>query len=104
VERPAHLGDALDHWKGSLIEVIGDKSLRVVLMLTDRDRWTEEHFEAYSRLLPRKPEGVLRKAKDNLLSSKTTRHSYFRDLGDNDLFLETRILASRQMRKPRRST
>jgi hypothetical protein len=83
----AHLGDALDHWKGSLIEVIGDKSLRVVPMLTDRERWTEEHFEAYARLLHRKPEDVLRRAKDDLFSTRT-RRNYFRDLGENDLFLD----------------
>lgn len=83
----AHLGDALDHWKGSVIEVVGAKSLRVVPMLTDRDRWTQEDFETYARLLHRKPEGVLKKAKDDLFSNKT-RCRYFCDLGKHDLFLD----------------
>ena len=42
----AHLGDALDHWKGSLIELIGERRVRAVPMLTDRDDWTEQHVEA----------------------------------------------------------
>jgi len=83
----ARLGDALDHWKGSLIELIGDKRLRVVPMLTDRDRCTQQHFETYARLLHRKPEDVLKKEKGALFS-KRTRHGYFCDLEEHDLFLD----------------
>jgi len=42
----AHLGDALDHWKGSVIELIGGKNLRVVPMFTDSNPWTGEQIEA----------------------------------------------------------
>jgi hypothetical protein len=87
----AHLGDALDHWKGSVIEVISDKKLQVVPMLTDRDQWTQEDFETYARLLHRKPEDVLKNGEGDLFSSRT-RHRYFRDLvnmtGEHDLFLD----------------
>jgi hypothetical protein len=82
-----HLGDALDHWKGSLIELIGGESVRVVPMLTDRDRWTEQHIETYARLLHLKPENILKKEAGDLFSSKT-RGTYFRDLGQHDLFLD----------------
>ena len=83
----AHLGDALDHWKGALIELLGDNRLRVVPMLTDRDRWTQQHFETYARLLHRKPVDILKKGKEDLFSSRT-RHDYFCDLGEDDLFLD----------------
>jgi hypothetical protein len=81
----AHLGDALDHWKGSLIELIGGKNMRVVPMLTDHDGWTERQIKAYARLLHVKPEDV--RKRDILFSSKT-RHGYFCDLGEHDLFLD----------------
>lgn len=83
----SHLGDALDHWKGSLIEVIGDKSLQVVPMITDRDRWTQENFGTYARLLHRNPEDILKKEKDDLFSNRT-RHGYFCNLDEGDLFLD----------------
>ena len=81
----AHLGDALDRWKGSLIELIGGKSVRVVPMFTDRDNWTQEQIEAYARLLHVKPEDVL---KGDIVFSGETRRDYFQDLGENDLFLD----------------
>ena len=84
----AHLGDALDHWKGSVIELIGDKKLQVVPLLTDPDRWTQENLETYARLLRRKPEDVLKSGKGDLFSS-STRHRYFCDLGEHDLFLDS---------------
>jgi hypothetical protein len=80
-----HLGDALDHWKGSVIELIGDKKLRVVPMLTDQGQWKQEHFETYARLLHLKPEDVLKR--DHLFSSQK-RDDYFSDLGEHDLFLD----------------
>ncbi len=83
----AHLGDALDHWKGSLIKVIGGRNLRIVPMITDRERWVQEHFETYARLLHRKSEDVLKKGKDDVFSSRT-RSGYFCDLGEDDLFLD----------------
>ena len=96
----AHLGDALDHWKGSLLTVIGSKGLRVVPMLTDRARWTEQHFETYARLLKCSPENVLKKANSDLFSS-VTRQSYFCNLGRNDLFLDpdTGIASDKKAKK-----
>jgi hypothetical protein len=81
----AHLGDALDHWKGSLIELIGGKNVRVVPMFTDDKPWTEQQIEAYARLLRMRPEDVLKR--DCCFSGKT-RTSYFCDLGEHDLFLD----------------
>jgi hypothetical protein len=83
--RLQHLGDALDHWKGSLIELIGGKSVHVVPMFTDDKPWTEEQIDAYARLLRIRPEDVLKK--DGCFSGKT-RTSYFCDLGEHDLFLD----------------
>jgi hypothetical protein len=82
-----HLGDALDHWKGSLIELVCPEGVRAVPMLTDRDRWTEQHIETYARLLHLRPEDILKKEESDLFSSKT-RDTYFRDLGQHDLFLD----------------
>jgi hypothetical protein len=82
-----HLGDALDHWKGSLIELICTEGVRVVPMLTDRDRWTEQHVETYARLLHLRPEDIFKKGERDLFSSKA-RDTYFRDLGQHDLFLD----------------
>jgi len=83
--RLQHLGDALDHWKGSLIELIGGKNVHVVPMFTDDKPWTEEQIDAYARLLRIRPEDVLKK--DGCFSGKT-RTSYFCDLGEHDLFLD----------------
>lgn len=83
----AHLGDALDHWKGSVIEFIGEKELRVVPMITDRDKWTPEDFDTYARLLHRNTDEILKQGKDDLFSNRT-RSSYFCGLGEHDLFLD----------------
>ena len=80
-----HLGDALDHWKGSLIELIGGKNVHVVPMFTDGKPWTEPQIEAYARLLRMRPEDVLKR--DGCFSGKT-RTSYFCNLGEHDLFLD----------------
>ena len=83
----SHLGDALDHWQGSVIEMIRGEKLQVVPMLTDPARWTEEDIKTYARLLRVKPDDVLKKAKDDLFSDGT-RGSYFCDFGEHDLFLD----------------
>jgi hypothetical protein len=81
----AHLGDALDHWKGSVIGLIGGKNVRVVPMFTDDNPWSEKQIEAYARILRLNPEVVLNKATP---FSGKTRHDYFSDLGEDDLFLD----------------
>ena len=49
------LGDALDHWKGSLISILSSKRLirNVVVepMITDVRPWSKEDIETYRRLL-----------------------------------------------------
>ncbi len=80
-----HLGDALDHWKGSVIELVRDKarSLKVVPMLTDE--WTPEHVDTYARLLRLTREDVL---KSGEVFSRARGVNYFEDVGDGDLFLD----------------
>ena len=97
----AHLGDALDHWKGSLIELIGGKNVRVVPMFTDDKPWTEQQIEAYARLLRIRPEAVLKR--DGCFSGKT-RTSYFA-ISEIMTYSWTPILALRLTTKtPRRNT
>jgi hypothetical protein len=80
-----HLGDALDHWKGSVIELIGDKKLRVVPMFTDHEPWPQPHLDTYAKLLRREPEDILKKG---VRFSKNSRDAYFSNLGKEDLFLD----------------
>lgn len=50
-----HLGDALDHWKGGVIELLRDslRDLHVVPMFTDNDPavWNETRLKLYVRLM-----------------------------------------------------
>src|SRR5438128_1634004 len=50
-----YLGDALDHWKGSLFEYLQAESVlrdfAVDPMATDRDQWKEADFSLFARLL-----------------------------------------------------
>jgi hypothetical protein len=50
-----YLGDALDHWKGSLFEYLKAEGtlneLAVDPMATDRDSWKEGDLQIYARLL-----------------------------------------------------
>jgi hypothetical protein len=80
-----HLGDALDHWKGAVINAVGVKTLRIVPMLTDSENWTQEDFSAYARLLRRKSRDLVKKKQ---LFSNQTRDGYFCGLGNEDLFLD----------------
>jgi hypothetical protein len=80
-----YLGDALDHWKGSVINIVAPQNLRVLPMRTDHRQWEQENLSAYSRLLGRKPKDILRM--DRIFSNKT-REKYFSDLGNSDLFLD----------------
>jgi len=80
-----HLGDALDHWKGSVISLFAGPELRIVPMLTDADSWTAGHFRVYARLLGRKTKDILKRG---VPFSNITRHKYFSNLGERDLFLD----------------
>jgi len=50
-----YLGDAFDHWKGSLFEYLRAENLlrdfAVDPMATDRERWNEADFSLFARLL-----------------------------------------------------
>lgn len=93
----SHLGDALDYWKGSVIEMMRDGKLQVVPMFTDLAEWAQEDIETYARLLHVEPDDILKRGKDDLFSN-ATRDNYFRNLGEHDLFLDpdTGIALSRK--------
>ncbi|MGH6628181.1 MAG: hypothetical protein ACREB3_00445 [Burkholderiales bacterium] len=93
-----HLGDALDHWKGSVIELIGEKRLRVLPMLTDQDRWTSDHFNVYARLLRLKTQHILRR---KVSFPGQTRSTYFSRLREYDLFVDpdTGIASDKKRKK-----
>jgi len=80
-----HLGDAFDHWKGSVIELIGGKTLRVLPMFTDQKKWKPRQLSTYARLLHRKPGDIL---KQKVTFSRKSRAGYFGNLGNEDLFLD----------------
>jgi hypothetical protein len=50
-----YLGDALDHWKGSLLEYLQEegvlRELAIDPMITDLARWGDADFDLYARLL-----------------------------------------------------
>ncbi len=82
------LGDAFDHWKGSLIESLSKahilRNFAVDLMVTDGD-WRNEDFQLYARLL--------RVAQGQLLEHRVTlteREKYFNEIQHpGDLFLDS---------------
>jgi hypothetical protein len=59
-----YLGDALDHWKGSLFEFLQAtcvlRNLAVDPMATDPHKWTSDDFALYARLLRVRNEKVIR--------------------------------------------
>jgi hypothetical protein len=50
-----YLGDAFDHWKGSLIQILNDngaiQNLAVEPMITDEKKWGNNDLEMYKKLL-----------------------------------------------------
>ncbi len=86
-----HLGDALDHWKGSLLSLLVDKRLiRQVLvepMITDPQKWPSEDIETYKRLL--KLEIIFH---DSSTFPSGKRKDYFNAVPkDGDIFLDPDI-------------
>jgi hypothetical protein len=61
-----YLGDALDHWKGSLFDDLQRSgilnSFAVDLMTTDSPEWTDSDIKIFSRLLRITPSQVIRHA------------------------------------------
>ena len=87
-----HLGDAFDHWKGSIIQRLESRNLlkdiAVIPMLTDSS-WDnqKEKISAYSHLLNLKANKVLQTRKFG--GDKHDRERYFEDIGHaGDLFLD----------------
>lgn len=83
-----YLGDALDHWKGSLFEYLQSegvlRDLAVDPMATDRDQWKEADYCLFARLL-RIPRHQLIEHRASLI----TRDRYFAEVvHDGDLFLD----------------
>ncbi len=86
----SHLGDALDHWKGSMIRRLEQEliDIHVVPMFTDADKWADSHIDVYSKLLNVRLENILMK---NFLFYDEIRKKYFSDVslrGDFDMFLD----------------
>jgi hypothetical protein len=101
-----YLGDAFDHWKGSVIGRLHTvlRGLRVVPMFTDLiapgNPWTDAHLETYASLL-QVPNGVIMSDRG---FDRDTRETYFGDeliKGDFDLFLDPDTGFCRNGRDPR---
>src|SRR5579872_798805 len=83
-----YLGDALDHWKGSLFEYLRAKNLLrdfvVDPMATDRERWHEADFSLFARLLRIGPDQIIRHE-----ASLLARAQYFAEIAPGgDIFLD----------------
>lgn len=88
-----HLGDALDHCKGSLIRFLREKgdlaNLRVLPMITDPDpgeSWGEDSLELYARLLDVSKTDILKANVQFLANEK--RQEYFGVDSCYDLFID----------------
>ena len=82
------LGDALDHWKGSLFESLQAKRVlrefAVDPMATDLPRWKPEDFSLYARLLRIEPCGILKHS-----IPLSVREAYFGEIRHSgDIFLD----------------
>jgi hypothetical protein len=83
------LGDALDHWKGSVFESLQKSFLlidfRVDAMVSDNERWEESDRRLYTKLL--RIEQYQLNAHKNILSDD--RNKYFNEIpSKGDLFLD----------------
>lgn len=83
-----HLGDALDHWKGSVIRLLKNEltDLRVLPMLTDPTLWNPELFCVYAGLLHVNP-GMILKTNIQILP-EDERAEYFNVDCQFDLFID----------------
>jgi len=83
------LGDALDHWKGSVFEELQNSSLlndfRVDAMASDSEKWKQIDYRLYARLL--RVEHAQLVVHKNALSGD--RNKYFKEIpAIGDLFLD----------------
>ncbi len=82
------MGDALDHWKGSLFHFLSEAQLlrdfAVDPMATDQEAWNEADFDLLARLLRVRSEQIIR----HQVSSRE-RTKYFGEISHKgDLFLD----------------
>lgn len=98
------LGDALDHWKGSLFESLMQaqvlQNFKADPMVSDPDRWREEDWELYSRLLRIEREQIVQ----HRVTLRDGRAGYFRETSHHgDLFLDPDTgVATGRVREPQR--
>jgi len=83
-----YLGDALDHWKGSLFSILAERELlndlAVDPMATDQSAWRAEDFELYAMLLRIASTRVLRHQR-----TLAARSAYFAEIRHSgDIFLD----------------
>jgi hypothetical protein len=56
-----HLADALDYWKGGMIQILKAElnDLAILPMITDNEKWAAGEIAAYSEILGRDPDEIL---------------------------------------------
>jgi hypothetical protein len=87
-----HLGDALDHWKSSLISLLQNGTeiakLHVLPMIPNRllQHWTQSHSSIYAQLLGVNTKAILRS--DVGIYPKKDRTAYFAINSEYDLFID----------------
>lgn len=84
----AFLGDALDHWKGSLFESMRNaeivQDLAIEPMASDLNAWTKSDFLLFAQLLRVQPKQILRHSK-----TLADREAYFAEIiHRGDLFVD----------------
>jgi hypothetical protein len=84
-----YLGDALDHWKGSIFEALQEegllKSFQVDAMASDMEFWKTEDQELYAQLLRIRPTQLVQHRHD----LRNDRIQYFSELSaTGDIFLD----------------
>jgi hypothetical protein len=83
------LGDALDHWKGSILSRLQNngviEDLAVDPMLTDAEDWHTDDFQLYAELLQIRVDRIIR----HKTSLNEDRNKYFAEIEHSgDLFLD----------------
>jgi hypothetical protein len=84
-----YLGDALDHWKGSLLARLRDENLLAKLaadaMAADGPQWTPSDWELLSKLIRLPRQHIL----EHTASLETQRVAYFEEINHaSDIFLD----------------
>ncbi len=99
----AFLGDALDHWKGSLFESLQNAGVLMGFgvdpMASDLREWEQEDFDLYARLLRVELHQILQ----HEIGITGARHEYFQSVLKHagDLFLDPDIgVATGRVRDP----